>query len=147
MGQVEMRRIHESQGTGEKTVVLWVSRHPPLPAQVKELEGKLGPVAVYQLSGMIPNAEYVAEKVAETSAEYVVPVLPLSMIARLTELARRQGFTVLWAEMEQIAQGTGTPPTIDETREVVTQAHGTWKVMRFKAFHVVKAVRLELEPF
>ena len=146
MSEVSLRKVYESQAV-EKTTVLWVSRHPPLPAQLEELERKLGGVVVYQLSGTIPNAEYVVEKARELNAKYIVPVLPLSMIARLTELSKRHGFTVLWAEMQQVSQGTGTPPEIDKAREVIVEAHGTWKVMRFKQFHKIKAVKLELEPF
>ena len=147
MSQISFEKIYESGRPGEKTVVLWVSRHPPLPIQIQRFEERLGGIEIWQLSGRVPDAEFVAEKAKEVNARYIVPVLPLSMIARLVELAKREGFIVLWAEMEQVSQGTGTPPEIDRTREVIVEAHGTWKVMRFKQFHVIKAVKLELEPF
>lgn len=149
-GAVDVRKVYESGGPGGKTVVLWASRHPPLPAQIRGLEEKLGPIVVYQMSGMIPNAEYIAEKARELKAEYIVPVLPLSMIARLTELSRREGFTVVWAEMQQVKMLNSEPkPGEDydpETETYIKGAEGTYKVMRFKQFHKIKSVTLELEP-
>ena len=150
MSEVSLRKVYESQAV-EKTTVLWVSRHPPLPAQLEELERKLGGVVVYQLSGTIPNAEYVVEKAKELNAKYIVPVLPLSMIARLSELSRREGFTVLWAEMQQVKILSSEPkPGKDydpESETYIKGIEGTYKIMRFVRFHKIRAVRLELEPF
>ena len=115
MSEVSLRKIYETESGEKKTVVLWVSRHQPLRAQIEELEKKLGPVEVWQLSGTIPSAEFIVDVVKKTKAQYVVPVLPLSMIARLSELSKK-GFTVLWAEMQQVSQVTGTPPDIDKAR-------------------------------
>ena len=144
-GGVEERVVIDDTGRFlSVTTVLWVSRHDPLLWQVAELRRLLGPVKVIQLSGRIPSAEYIAEKAREHGAKVVVPVLPLSMIARLVELAR--DFEVWWAEMEQVAQGKGEPPRYDEYRETILTSPEGWKVMRFVRFHRVKAVRIESEP-
>jgi hypothetical protein len=143
-------KIYESKSP--KVVVLWVSRHPPLPAQIKILEEKFGSVAIYQMSGMVPNAEAVVEAVRKYSASVVVPVLPLSMIARLAELSRQNGFTVLLARMNNIA----TTKSIEEARRVVwekpecrtmaTYADGLVRVFEFERFEKLVEVKLVTEP-
>jgi len=153
---MEIKNQAQPQGAGGEapTVVLWVSRHEPLGSQIDELKRKLGNVSIVQISGTIPNAEYVAELAKGAKAKYVIPVLPLSFIARLVELSKTNGFTVLWAEMEQVKQLKTEPlphKDYDPYCETVTTAVGidgsrTFKVMRFKQFHVIKAVKLELQP-
>jgi len=151
-----MENKTQPQGAGGEApiVVLWVSRHEPLGAQVEALKQKLGNVNIVQISGTIPNAEYVVELAKGAKAKYVIPVLPLSFIARLVELSKQNGFVVLWAEMEQVKQMLREPEPhkdFDPYCETVTTAVGidgsrTYKVMRFKQFHVIKAVKLELQP-
>ena len=143
-------KIYESKSA--KVVVLWVSRHSPLPAQIKALEEKLGSVAIYQMNGMIPNAELVVEIAKRLNASVIVPVLPLSMIARLAELAKQNNFTVLLAKMNTIA----TTKTVEEARKVAwekpesrtmaTYADGTVRVFEFERFERLIEVRLVTEP-
>lgn len=135
-----------------KTVVLWVSRHNPVPAQIEELRKKIGDVEVVQLSGNIPNAEYVVEKARELGAEYIVPVLPLSFIARLAELSKKEGFTVLFSRMKTIA----TLDSEEEARKLVEEApdkrtmvsyrDGTTRVFEFDRFEKLVKVELVTEP-
>lgn len=149
VGKMELTKIYETPTKTKKTIVLWVSRHPPLPVQKTALERAIGPIAMYQLSGTIPNTEYILDRVLELGAKYIVPVLPLSMIARLVELTRRHGITVLWAEMEQVKITSSEPRAgedYDPESEVWIKGYeGTYKIMRFKRYHRIKAVKLELE--
>ena len=147
-----IEKVYETPSARERTVVLWVSRHPPLRAQVDELERRLGPVAVIQVSGVIPSAEYVVQKAEELRAKYVVPVLPLSFVARLSELAKARAFTVLLAKMREVAVVKGE----EEARLVVAErpdrrtaavhADGTVKVFEFERFEKLVEVRLVTEP-
>lgn len=150
--------VGEERGRGFALVV-WVSRHPPIASQIDELKKKLGKIVLHRISGKIPNAEYIVdyvEKLIDTlhlhgAPVYIIPVLPLSMIAKLTELARQKGWNVLWAEMEQVKILDHEPKPLkdyDPTREVWIKGYeNTYKIMRFKGFHRIKAVKLELEPF
>jgi hypothetical protein len=138
--------------TAAKTVVLWVSRHPPLQAQIRELESRFGGVAVYQMSGVIPNAEVVAETAKKINANVIVPVLPLSMIARLAELSKQNKFTVLIAKMNNIA----TTKSVEEAqrlvaerpeaRTIATYADGVVRVFEFERFEKLVEVKLVTEP-
>jgi len=152
MTQIQKVEIKEFYSDPQpEHIVLWVSRHPPIKAQIETLKKKLGSIKVLQVSGLIPSAEFVAELVKKFNAQYVVPVLPLSFIARLSELARKNGFTLLWAEMEMVKQMNSEPkPNVDynpENEVFIKGYEGTYKIMRFKQFHVIKAVKLELEPW
>jgi len=155
MSQTQIQVVYETPTQEKKNVVLWVSRHSPLPLQIETLEQKLGAIKVYQVSGTVPSAEYVVEVAKQLSARYIIPVLPLSFIARLVEFSKANGFTVLWAEMEQVKVLPYEPrPNVDyntenETVVVAAGAHEerTFKIMRFKRFNVIKAVRLEMEPW
>ncbi|RLE42691.1 hypothetical protein DRJ19_03665 [Candidatus Woesearchaeota archaeon] len=136
--------------TSKYTTILWVSRHPPLPAQIKVLKEKLGDIKLVQVIGTIPGAEYVIDLAKDLNAKVIVPVLPLSFIAHLSEMARREGLTVLWAEMEQTKMVNYEPkPSVDYNPENETWVRGynNYRVLRFKKFHVVKAVKLEFEPW
>ena len=146
-----VEKIYESETA--KTIVLWVSRHPPLPAQVAELERKLGGVVIYQMSGVIPNAEIVAEVAKKLNASVIVPVLPLSMIARLAELSKQNKFTVVIAKMSNIAT-TRDPSEAQrlvqeapEKRTVATYADGAVRVFEFERFEKLVEVKLITEPF
>jgi len=107
--------------SGGGVVVLWVSRHKPLKAQLEELEKKLGKYRLEVLSGPIPNSEFVIKKVEELHACVVIPVLPLSFIARIVESARQRGFTVLYAKMQLVFEA------VKSDSEAVKHA---WKLVR-----------------
>jgi len=146
-----IEKVYDSPTKTKTTVVLWVSRHPPLKAQIEELEKRLGSIVVYQMSGMIPNAEVVAEEAVKLNAKYVIPVLPLSMIARLSEFAKT--FTVLLARMNNIA--TTRDPNearrlVNESpssRTLATYADGTVRVFEFERFERLLRIELVTEPF
>jgi hypothetical protein len=149
---VGLEKVYETPVKGSRTVVLWVSRHRPLKAQIDELERKLGPVVVYQLSGVIPSAEFVASKAEELGAKYVIPVLPLSFTARLAELAKAKGFEVLVAKMVNVAVAKDSKVAEEivrerpERRTVATHADGTVRVFEFERFERLLRVELVTEP-
>jgi len=126
-----------------------------LPTQIKALEEKLGAVRIYQFGGTVPNAEFVVELVKQLGAKIVIPVLPLSIIARLSELTRSNGFILLWAEMEQVKVLSYEPKPNDdynpenETVVVAAGAHEqrSFKIMRFKQFHRIISVTMVTEPW
>jgi len=148
-----IEKIYESKKATETetVVVLWVSRHQPLYSQIEELERKLGSIIIYQMSGVIPNAEAVVEVAKKLNAKYVIPVLPLSMIARLSEFAKT--FTVLLAKMNNIA--TTRDPNeakrlVSESpgsRTLATYADGTVRVFEFERFERLLRIELVTEPF
>jgi len=148
-----LEKVYESPGGGEKTVVLWVSKHSPLRAQLSVLEERLGGVVVYQLSGLIPGAETVVEYAGKIGARVVVPVLPLSMIVRLAELSRQSGLTVLITRMSCVA----VTRDIEEARRLVNEApdrrtlavhaDGSIRVLEFEKFEKLVEVKLVTEPF
>lgn len=135
------------------TVVLWVSRHYPLKAQLSSLRMKLGRIKVVQVSGVVPNAEYVIEVARRYGAKYIVAVLPLSFIAKLVEDARKYGMVVLFARMRVVGQFRNKHEAMQyvrefkEARTLSTYADGVVKVHEFVRFEVVKEVKLVTEPF
>jgi len=127
--------------------VLWVSRHPPLPAQLRELERVYGRIDIKIASKSFPAADDVVKAAREWGADVIVPVLPLSFVARLCEVARREGFTVLWAEMQSLHTPCPEAPCKDFSKDTDVILPGPpSRHFRFKRFQRIKAVRLELEP-
>ncbi|MEM1690733.1 MAG: hypothetical protein QXG48_06165 [Thermofilaceae archaeon] len=134
------------------TVVLWVSRHKPLPAQLRALEEKLGEIDVVQLEH-VPNSDYVIDLARRLGAKVIVPVLPLSFIARIVEEAGRRGYIVLFAKMNAIL----TTRDFDEAkrlileapdrRTITTYADGSIRVFEFERFERVVRVEVVTEPW
>jgi hypothetical protein len=145
-------KVYESAKPSTKAVVLWVSRHMPLPVQIIELERKLGGIVVYQMKGAIPSAEDVVEVARQLNASIIVPVLPLSMIARLAELSKQHGFTVVIAKMNSIATTKSAEEAIrlvqeaPEKRVISTYANGTIRVFEFERFERLIEIKLVTEP-
>jgi hypothetical protein len=147
-----VEKIYESPTEKPWSVVLWVSRHPPLPAQIAELERKFNSIVIYQMSGVIPNAEVIIEVAKKLNANIIVPVLPLSMIARLAELSKQNKFTVVIAKMNSIAT-TRDPSEVQrlvaekpEARTMATYADGVIRVLEFERFEKLVEVKLVTEP-
>jgi len=132
--------------------VLWVSRHKPLKVQLEELKRIFGDYSLKQYSGIVPNAGWLMNYVKTHGYDVVIPVLPLTVVARFTELA--ENVLVLWAEMTVSKQMYRKPEAFfdyDPDRETVVasvdeKGRMLWKVMRFKKFYRLLGVKLELEP-
>ena len=146
---MEVREYTFGEGPRER-VVLWASRHPPLPAQLEALASRLGRVRVVQVAGRFRDAEEVLELARKHNAEAIVPVLPLSFIARLVEPAG--DVAVLMAEMELVEESTYPDVVLDPAREVMMEYRGEdgrprYRKYRFKQFIRVRQVRVEGEPW
>lgn len=125
---------------GRPVVVLWVSRHRPLPAQLAALRERLGEVEVVQLERPL-NAEEVVEVAQRVGARVIVPVLPLSFTAKLVEEAEKRGFTVLYARMAAVA----STRSIEEVRRLLSEAPDRRTAVSYPdgTIHVVEFVRFE----
>ncbi|MEM3943755.1 MAG: hypothetical protein QXJ59_06695 [Thermofilaceae archaeon] len=129
--------------------ILWVSRHPPLPAQILELKRKFGDVEVVHFSGRVPDADFVVHLAEEVGAQIVVPVLPLSIIAAI--LNSSKNLVILYAQMREVHKGPRgecerAAREKPDRRVVVEYAGGVCRVFEFVRFERVKAVKLETEP-
>jgi len=143
----------ESRGT----VVLWASRHPPLPAQLKELEKRLGPFRLERLSGPIPSAEYVIEKAEELRASAIIPVLPVHFIIRLIDYARQRGVAVLYARMQLIFEAKRDDGEAvrhvwrlvqeDPERRTAVGYADCIRVFEFQCFEKIIDVKVVTEPW
>jgi len=134
----------------EKVKILWVSRHPPLPVQFQFLREKLGEIEIIQIVGHIPSAEYVVEEAKKRGAKYILPVLPLSFVARLVELAKQHDLTILWSEMKTIYSGNKEEAErlvaeAPDRRTAVDYANGITRVYEFATIRKITAVRIETE--
>lgn len=132
--------------------ILWVSRHPVLPVQFDFLSKKFGGVSIRIFSKKVPSAEWLYEnEIKEGGYDIVIPVLPLSIVARLVELSRRYGFEVWWSEMELLHNDTSREcPEYNPSSDAMVEGYDVdgkliFRHYRFKAFKRIKAIRLELE--
>ena len=120
-----------------------MSRHTPLPAQLNFLRRVLGNFKLIIYAQRIPNAEFAVELARKVRADIIIPVLPLSFIARLCEASKRENFEVWWAEMHLIHQCTQTPcPDYNPNTDVIMPPN---RHFRFKTFKRIKEIRLVLE--
>lgn len=126
----------------------WVSRHKPLPAQIRELRRIFGDVEIIQISRTFRDAGDVYEDVKASGAEYAVVVLPLSMIARLVQYP---GVDWLWAQMRALHEclGPGRCAEFNPDSDAWLPLHGSEKGrhMRFETFKKIQRVVLVLEDF
>jgi hypothetical protein len=142
---------------GGEVRVLWVSRHEPVPIQLEVLRRKLGSVRVVRIQRAVPNAEYVIERAKEIGARYIVPVLPLSMIAHLAEQAPKEGITVLFSRMKVVAEArrddhAALQKLFELYREkpearTIVEYSDRLRLFEFERFEVLKRVEVVTEPW
>lgn len=137
-----------------KAKILWVSRHTPLRAQIEYLRDRLGDVDVKVFSKRVPSAEWLLENVVKPGGYgYIIPVLPMSIIARLVELSKRHGFALLWADMELLHNDYSEEcAEYDPDRDAMvpgidSRGRRMWRHYRFNGFKKIKDVRIEFEEF
>jgi len=129
-------------------VVAWVSRHEPLPEQIKILREKLGEIKIVQLAETFTDAKQVCEKIKEVNASYAVVVLPLSMIAQLTQLCKN--VTLLWAEMVKVHEHSCPGekcPQYDPNRDVILHGKEYTRHLRFTKFQKIVKIQMITQPF
>jgi len=68
-----------------KRRVLWLSRHEPQEKQIKELEKVFGGIEIVQVSKTVSGAMEVLKLMQENETDELVAVLPIGLIAELTE--------------------------------------------------------------
>lgn len=127
--------------------IAWVSRHPPLTAQLRELNRIYGPVKVVEISKTFADAREIIRKVSSIGAEVAVVVAPLSMIAVLLQEAP----AITWLRAEMTARHECNLKDCGEfspTTDVWLPLHGTQRGrhMRFSHFCRLREVRVLCEP-
>lgn len=135
-------------------VVLWISRHRPLEAQIRELKEKLGEFEIIQHEKPLSTAEEAVELARKYKADYIIPVLPLSFIAHLVTEAKKYNFTVLRAEMENVHNCTQQPcPEYDSYTDTIMESKDyntgekIYRHFRFKEFVKLKAIEIVTEKW
>jgi len=141
-------------GRGRSTpVVLWLSRHYPLPSQIAWLQNKLGDFELIVHDKPISTANDAVKLAIQYNATYIVPVLPLSFIAHLVTEAKH-GFTVLRAEMQTLHNCTTIPcPDYEPTTDTIMQSKDftTGQIIhrhfRFQKFVILKEIKIITEDW
>jgi len=146
--------VEKPERPTSKPVILWISRHKPLPAQLDVLWDKLGDYELITHEKPLSTAEDAVKLAREVGADYVIPVLPMSFIVRLVEVSKKERFKVLRAEMENIHNCTDYPcpdyneymDTIMESRDFNT-GQRIYRHFRFKKFVILKDILIVTEDF
>jgi len=139
-------------GEKNKKVIMFISRHDLVGSQIDELKNKFSSAIVLQLSGKIPNAESIHNLISILDAEYIVPILPLSIIKRLVEISKSEDykFKVLFSEMREVGK-YHTMPRYDPYSQAVVEARDEngrkiYKLYEFKRFCWLRNIILDMIP-
>lgn len=120
----------------KKVRILWVSRHPPLPKQLIELEKIFGKYEIVQYAGFVRDAGHIVELMKLYRADEVVTVIPMTMIYHLVN---DLGIHPIFPEMEQLPMDA--PPT-----ECDYIDPGSGRKYRFKRFVRIRGFKIDKEP-
>jgi len=133
--------------------ILWLSKHPPLEAQISFLEQKLGNISLIITKGPFSTVDSVLKLVKTYKPQYVLPVLPLSFVVRLLEESHKRGFKILWSQMELLhIDSSPTCPQFNKKTDVLVETRDLntkkkfWRHFRFKEILVLKQIKFEFEP-
>lgn len=137
-----------------KVVVLWISRHKPLKAQLDYLRDRLGDFKLIQYNKPLATAQNAVELVKQYNADYIVPVLPMTFVMHLVQESRKYRFTVLRANMINLHNCSEQPcrdynpytDTIVESRDLTT-GQRIYRHFRFDGFRVLKDIKFIEEVF
>jgi hypothetical protein len=133
-----------------KPKVAWVSKHPILPIQIKILKQKLGNPQILQYTQPFVSVEELYNALKQADVKYAVVVLPLSMIARLTEY---NDITWIWSEMVKIHDDCPglSCELFNSSTDVLLPTRSNYGMfyrhLRFSCFKKIKGVQLLLEDF
>jgi len=115
------------------TTIVWVSRHAPLPAQIRALRERFGENARIIVDPRpFSSAEEIVQRFREVNGDEMVVVAPLSVIAALCA----QGIRPLYARMVPI-------PAVEDPD---TDCWASGRAYRFVQFERISEVRLVTEP-
>jgi hypothetical protein len=134
-----------------KVRVAWVSKHPILPIQLQVLKQKLGSdIQIFYYTQPFVDVQELYATLKQADIQYAVVVLPLSMIARLSEF---HDITWLYSEMQKVhdnCPGLTCELFNSETDTILPTRsnHGIfYRHLRFSTFKKIKGVQLLLESF
>jgi len=129
------------------TVVAWVSRHRPLPIQIRKLKEKFGDIELVILNRTFRDVRDIYSDIKAVNAQYAVLVLPLSMISALVQLYK--DVVWLWAEMVPVHEhciGEDCPDFNAES-DVIMHSPDAVRHLRFNEFRRILRVEMITEPF
>lgn len=126
-------------------LLIVISRHKPVPAQLKYLGRVLGSYKIITLRRRYPTVEALLEEIEPLiyafDDVYILPVLPLTFIMRLVEESRRSGyrFKVLYSKFEKLHNcGGKTCPDYDPETDSLVYTRGDPPFHRHYRFrHIV----------
>jgi len=122
--------------------ILWLSRHDPLPAQIKYLKEKLGDIEIEKKSVIVKDANHAMSLIKETNADIVIPVLPQSVIMHIAPQCAQENILLLRADMELLHE-------CDPVCQYFYKSTDTWvngRHYRFKEFKKLKEIKIIEEP-
>jgi hypothetical protein len=131
-----------------KPKVAWVSKHPILPVQIKILKQKLGNPQILQYTQPFVSVEELYNALKQADVKYAVVVLPLSMIAKLSEY---NDITWIWSEMTKVHDSCLglSCELFNSSTDVLLPTRGNYgtfyRHLRFSSFKKIKGVQLLLE--
>ena len=115
-----------------KTIV-WMSRHRPLPVQLKELERLFPKHKLIMETRPFSSADQIVKRFRKAGGDELIAVAPWSVIRELIKL----GLRPIYAEMEKVNQ-------VEDRETTITTDEG--RHYRFIRFSWCIDVRLKLEP-
>ncbi|MCR6692377.1 MAG: hypothetical protein MRT15_08295 [archaeon YNP-LCB-003-016] len=121
---------------------LWCSKHKPLKAQLQVLQDRGVEIFIPNKTFFI-DAEEIVDLALKYNCNIIITVLPLSMIARVCEIAEKHDIIVLYPLMEDLDNNA----ELNEDTDVKVNIAGRVKVARFKCFKRVRGVKLILEDW
>lgn len=125
------------------TKICWLSRHNPLPAQIRTLKQLFGQnVVVLQYPTPFKSAEEIIAELKRQNIDKAVVVAPLSVISRLVQ---EKDILWLWAEMASLHDGCDSCKEFDPDKDVLHNVGGTRKHYRFVKFKKIVDVRVVYE--
>jgi hypothetical protein len=113
-------------------IILWISRHEPLPTQRDELARLFGPHELQTDVNSFREASDIARTIRETGAHEVVCVAPLSVLQKLLEF----GIRPLTARMERCQP---------EHAEVVMPGRRGLRYLKFRGFRRLTSIEMAYE--
>lgn len=117
--------------------ILWLSRHKPLKSEIDELKRIFGEIYIIQYPNKVENAEHVLNLIEYFGADEIVAVLPLTIIAKITE----KGVKPLRAEMTLLHTCKSKPcPDFDPDRDWIDPT--SKRHFRFTHFSRIHQVRI-----
>jgi len=156
---VEMAKMAKLALPKPIPIILWLSRHEPLPSQLQFLQQKLSNYMLVQYPYPLSTAQFAIKIIQQFRADYVVPVLPLSFIAHLVQESKKHDFIILRAEMELLHNcSTETPfygyscPEYSKHTDVIMQSRDMqtgqtiYRHYRFREFVKLIDIIIKTEP-